>query len=118
MKNWNESYLDIDFGIDPSVKPASKKKGPLYGIVNLLEVRSSKVLRLYDASQNRGELEEKLQKGYRSEIKRYNKKEILKIYSYLRDSAMLYKMWGDNDKWDRYLEAADYFRREFGIKTK
>lgn len=118
MKNWNELFLDADSGIHDSVEGGTAKETPAYGVIILLEARSSAVLRLYDASQNRDELEEKLQKEYNDEIKRLNPQERLDVYLYLRDNAMLYKMLGNSFQHNRHLEAADYLRRELGLKIK
>lgn len=112
-----DKFLKADAGsLDESVE-ADKKKPHPHDVHKLLELRSNPVLRLYDQTLDNDGLSRDLQRGMKKEIRRLFPEERLAVYTYLRDSAMLYKMVGDYKEWNRYLEAADYLRRTFKLKV-
>ena len=116
-------YTDLFYEAESPKPHTSEEDGikvrPIDEIVyqnRLLEIRSGMVLRLYDTSKSRDSLEQQLKIGFMQQIQELNLQDMLVVYTCLRDSAMLYKMTGNVHQWDRHLEAADFLRKEFGLK--
>ncbi len=80
-------------------------------------IRAAQVKRIYEAS-NDGSLEAKLVEGQKQIFRKLSRTDKLAIYHYFRDEAMLNKLVGDYERWNMFLEIADFFRREFKLKVR
>ena len=104
MSIWNDLYHSAESESCETIASSS---------ISTLEARVNYVLLLYQASRDERAMHPELQIGFRNNFRFYSPEDKAEILRYLKFKAQNFSIERKHVEEKRYLEAIDYFTREF-----
>ncbi|MBS3105940.1 hypothetical protein J4234_06835 [Candidatus Woesearchaeota archaeon] len=86
-------------------------------VIQVLDARVFNMLRLYDSTRHKRLVDKETKRMLKSYIGALGKEDRVQLYGLLRAYAFIFDLEGNSKEYDRHLEAADYLRRSFRLKS-